>query len=88
MRKVWCTYVFHAIRKGHTTHNYFLILPHKNKRNFEKIDDMLAASNCVERKKEDRNPLDLALIAKVKESSTMMDVDEIISSQISLTCAH
>jgi hypothetical protein len=42
---------------------------------------MLATSNCVERKKEERNPLNLALIVEVNESSTIMDVDEIIISK-------
>jgi hypothetical protein len=40
---------------------------------------MLIASNLNSRKsKEERNPLNLALIVEVDESSTMMDVDEII----------
>jgi hypothetical protein len=42
---------------------------------------MLAASNCVERKKEEINPLNLALIVEVNESSTIIDVDEIIISK-------
>jgi hypothetical protein len=39
---------------------------------------MLAAINYVERKKDERNPLNLALIAEVDESSPVVDVDEII----------
>jgi hypothetical protein len=42
---------------------------------------MLVTSNRIERKKEERNSLNLALIAEVKESSTMVDIDEIIASQ-------
>jgi ribosomal protein L15 len=40
---------------------------------------MLAASNCVERKKDERNSLNLSLIAEVEKSSHMVDVDEIIA---------
>jgi hypothetical protein len=39
---------------------------------------MLAAINYVERKKDERNSLNLALIAEVDESSPVVDVDEII----------
>jgi hypothetical protein len=39
---------------------------------------MLATSNHVERKKDERNPLNLALIADVEDSSPMLDVDEIV----------
>jgi hypothetical protein len=39
---------------------------------------MLATSNYVERKKDERNSLNLALIAKVEESSSLMDVNEIV----------
>jgi hypothetical protein len=42
---------------------------------------MLVTSNRIERKKEERNSLNLALIAEVKKSSTMVDIDEIIASQ-------
>jgi hypothetical protein len=40
---------------------------------------MLAISNHVERKNDERNSLNLALIAKVDESSSMVDVDEIVA---------
>jgi hypothetical protein len=56
-----------------------MIFPHKKKQNFERIGAMLATSNHVKRKKDERNPLNLALIAEVKESSLMVDVDEIVA---------
>jgi hypothetical protein len=40
---------------------------------------MLATSNHVKRKKDERNPLNLAIIAQVEESSSVVDVDEIIA---------
>jgi hypothetical protein len=40
---------------------------------------MLATSNHVKRKNDERNPLNIALIAKVEESSSVMDVDEIVA---------
>jgi hypothetical protein len=40
---------------------------------------MLATSNHVKRKKDERNPINLALIAKVEKSSPVVDVDEIIT---------
>jgi hypothetical protein len=40
---------------------------------------MLATSNHVERKTDERNPLNLVLIAEVEESSPVVDVDEIIA---------
>jgi hypothetical protein len=55
-----------------------LVFPHKKKQNFERIGAMLATSNHVERKKDERNPLNLALIAEVEESSPVVDVDEIV----------
>jgi hypothetical protein len=36
---------------------------------------MLAASNHVERKNDEKNSLNLALIAEVQESSPVVDVD-------------
>jgi hypothetical protein len=39
---------------------------------------MLATSNHIKRKKYKKNPLNLALIVKVEESSPVVDVDEII----------
>jgi hypothetical protein len=39
---------------------------------------MLASNNHVKRKKDERNPLNIALIAQVEESSSVMDVDEIV----------
>jgi hypothetical protein len=43
------------------------------------IDVMLDTSNHVERKKDERNSLNLALIAEVEESSPVVDVDEIVA---------
>jgi hypothetical protein len=40
---------------------------------------MLATSNHVKRKKDERNPLNLTLIAEVEESSPLVDVDEIVA---------
>jgi hypothetical protein len=40
---------------------------------------MLAISNHVKRKKDERNPLNLSLIAEVEESSPVLDVDEIVA---------
>jgi hypothetical protein len=40
---------------------------------------MLATSNRVERKNDERNSLNLALIVKVEESSPVVDVDEIVA---------
>jgi hypothetical protein len=40
---------------------------------------MLAISNHVKRKKDERNPLNLALIAQVEESLSVVDVDEIVA---------
>jgi hypothetical protein len=40
---------------------------------------MLATSNHVERKKDEKNTLNLALIAKADESSPVVDVDEIVA---------
>jgi hypothetical protein len=40
---------------------------------------MLATSNCFKRKKDGINSLNLDLIAKVEESSSVVDVDEIVA---------
>jgi hypothetical protein len=40
---------------------------------------MLATSNHVERKKDEKNSLNLVLIAKVEESLSVIDVDEIVA---------
>jgi hypothetical protein len=40
---------------------------------------MLASSNHVKRNKDERNLLDLALIAQVEETSSVVDVDEIVA---------
>jgi hypothetical protein len=40
---------------------------------------MLATSNHVERKKDDKNSLNFALIAEVEEISSVVDVDEIVA---------
>jgi hypothetical protein len=73
-----CIY-FSCHKEGHRTHNCSLVFPHKKKRNFERIGAMLDTSNHVERKNDERNLLNLILIAKVDESSSVMDVDEIIA---------
>jgi hypothetical protein len=70
---------FSCHKEGHTTHDYSLVFPHKKKQNFERIGAMLATSNPVKRKKDERNPLNLALIAEVEESSPVVDVDEIVA---------
>jgi hypothetical protein len=64
--------------KCHTTHDCSLVFPNKMKQNFERIDVMLATSNHVKRKKDERNPLNFVLIAQVEESSSVVDVDEIV----------
>jgi hypothetical protein len=66
-------------KEGHTTHNCSLVFPHKKKKNIERIGTMLAASNHVERKKDERNRLNFALITEVEESSLVVNVDEIIT---------
>jgi hypothetical protein len=72
-----CIY-FSCHKEGHTTHDCSLVFPHKKKRNFERISVMLATSNHVERKKDEINSLNLALIAEVEASSSVVDVDEIV----------
>jgi hypothetical protein len=72
-----CIY-FSWYSEGHTTHDYSLVFSHKKKQNFERIGAILAASNHIERKKDERNSLNLALIAKVEKSSLVIDVDEIV----------
>jgi hypothetical protein len=53
---------FSCHKEGHTTHDCFLVFPHKKKQNFERIDAILATINHVKRKKKDkRNPLNLDL---------------------------
>jgi hypothetical protein len=56
-----------------------LVFPEKKKQNFERIGAMLATSNHVERKNDERNSLNLALIAEVEESSPVVDIDEIVA---------
>jgi hypothetical protein len=70
---------FSCHKEGHTTHDCSLVFSHKKKQNFERIGVMLATSNHVKRKKDKRNPLNLVLIAKVNESSLVVDVDEIVA---------
>jgi hypothetical protein len=73
------TYIcFSCYNECHTTHDCSLIFPYKKKQNFERISVMLAASNRVERKKDEKNSLNLAFITDLNESSHMIDVDEII----------
>jgi hypothetical protein len=66
-------------KEGHTIHDYSLVFPHKKKQNFERICAMLVTSNRFERKKNERNSLNLALIAKVEENSPVVDIDEIVA---------
>jgi mRNA-degrading endonuclease YafQ of YafQ-DinJ toxin-antitoxin module len=77
----WMTCIcFSCHKECHTTHDCSLVfLPHKKKQNFERIDVMLATSNHVDRKNDERNPVILALIAEVEESSLVVDVDEIVA---------
>jgi hypothetical protein len=56
-----------------------LVFSHKKKQNFERIGAMLATSNYVMRMKDERNLLNLALIAEVEESSPVVDIDEIVA---------
>jgi hypothetical protein len=69
---------FSCHKEGHTTHDCSLVFPYKKKQNFERIGAMLATSNHVKRKKDEKNPLNLALIAEVVETSPVVDVDEIV----------
>jgi hypothetical protein len=63
---------FSCHKEGHTTHDCSLIFPHKKKQNFERIGVMLATSNHVKKKKDEKNSLNFALIAKVEESSPVV----------------
>jgi hypothetical protein len=69
---------FSCHKEGHTTHDCSLVFPHKKKQNFERIGAMLATSNHVERNKDERNLLNLALITEIEESSPVIDIDEIV----------
>jgi Zn-finger protein len=73
-----CIY-FSCHKEGHTTYDCSLVFPNKKKQNFKRISAMLASSNHVKRKKDERNPLNLALIAQMEESSSVVDVDEIVA---------
>jgi hypothetical protein len=76
----WMTCIYFSCHKeGHTTHDFSLIFSHKKKQNFKIIGVMLVASNHIERKKDEINSLNLALIAEVEESSLVIDVDKIIA---------
>jgi hypothetical protein len=70
---------FSCHKEGHTTHDCSLIFPHKKKQNFERIGAMLVTSNYVERKNDERNPLNIVLIVEVKENSSVVNIDEIIA---------
>ena len=69
---------FSCHKEGHTTHDCSLVFPNKKKQNFERIDAMLATSNHVKRKKDERNPRNVALIAQVEEITSVVDVEEIV----------
>jgi hypothetical protein len=74
------TYIcFSCHKECHTTHDCSFVFSNKKKQNFERISAMLATSNHVKRKKDERNPVNLALIAEVEESSSVVDVDEIVA---------
>jgi hypothetical protein len=70
---------FSCNKEGHTTHDCSLVFPQKKKRNFERIGVMLATSNHIERKKDEKNLLNLSLITEVEESSPVVDADEIVA---------
>jgi mRNA-degrading endonuclease YafQ of YafQ-DinJ toxin-antitoxin module len=79
---------FSCHKECHTTHDCSLVFPQKKKRNFERIGDMLATSNHVERKNDERNSPNLVLIMEIEESSLLVDVDEIIvGNNITDLCA-
>jgi hypothetical protein len=69
---------FSCHKEGHTTHDCSLVFPNK-KQNFERIDAMLATNNHIKKNKDEINPLNLALIAQVEESSSVVDVDDIVA---------
>jgi mRNA-degrading endonuclease YafQ of YafQ-DinJ toxin-antitoxin module len=66
-------------KECHTTHDCSLVFSHKKKQNFERISAILATSNHVKRKKDERNLHNLALIVEVEESSPVVNVDEIVA---------
>jgi hypothetical protein len=70
---------FSCHKECHTTHDCSLVFPNKKKQNIEKISVMLVSSNHVKKKKDKINPLNLALIAQVDESLSVVDVDDIIA---------
>jgi hypothetical protein len=70
---------FSCHKEGHTTHDCSLVFSYKKKQNFERISVMLATNSHVKRKNDERNPLNLVLIAEVNESSPVVDVDEIVA---------
>jgi hypothetical protein len=74
---------FSCHKEYHTAHDCSLIFSTKKKRNFKRIGVILAISNHVERKNDERNSLNLALIAEVEKNSPMVDVDEIVARNIS-----
>jgi mRNA-degrading endonuclease YafQ of YafQ-DinJ toxin-antitoxin module len=51
---------FTCHKECHTTHDCSLVFPHKKKQKFERIGVMLATSNHVKRKKDERNPLNIS----------------------------
>jgi mRNA-degrading endonuclease YafQ of YafQ-DinJ toxin-antitoxin module len=80
-KKMTCI-CFSRHKKCHTTHDCSLVFSHKKKQIFERIGVMLATSNRVKRKNDEKNLLNLVLIVKVEESSPMVDIDEIITRNI------
>jgi hypothetical protein len=70
---------FSCHKKYHTTHDCFLVFPHKKKQNFERIGAILATSNHVKRKNDEINSLNLAIIVEMEESLPVVDVDEIVA---------
>jgi hypothetical protein len=70
---------FSCHKESHTIHDCSLVFPNKKKQNFERISAMLVSSNHVKRKKDERNSLNLASIVQVEESSSVVDVDDIVA---------
>jgi mRNA-degrading endonuclease YafQ of YafQ-DinJ toxin-antitoxin module len=59
--KIMTCICFSCYKEVHTIHDCSLVFSYKKKQNFERIGDMLATSNHVKRKKDERNSLNLCL---------------------------
>jgi hypothetical protein len=62
-KKMMCIY-FSCHKEDHATHDCSLVFPQKKKQNFDRICVMLATINHIERKNDEKNSLNLALIGK------------------------